>query len=47
MVEMELCNPMPFSTSFQKFQIGSFYNAKNIGTYEIESTIQLNHNHQL
>ena len=37
--EVEFCNPMPFSTSFQKFQIGSFYNAKNIGTYEIESTI--------
>jgi len=36
--DMEFCNPMPFSTSFQKFQIGSFYDTKNIGTYEIEST---------
>lgn len=36
--EMEFCNSMPFSTSFQKFQITSFYDAKNIGTYEIEST---------
>ena len=36
--ELELCNPMPFSTSFEKLQIGSFYNAKNIGTYEIMST---------
>ena len=29
--ELELCNPMPFSISFEKLQIGSFYNAKNIG----------------
>ena len=36
--ELELCNPMPFSISFEKLQIGSFYNAKNIGTYEIMST---------
>jgi len=36
--EMEFCNSMPFSTSFQKFQITSFYDIKNIGTYEIEST---------
>ena len=35
---IELCNPMPFSISFEKLQIGSFYNAKNIGTYEIMST---------
>ena len=35
---MELCNPMPFSINFDKLQIGSFYNAKNIGTYEIMST---------
>ena len=35
--EVEFCNPMPFSTNFQKFQITSFYDAKNIGTYEIES----------
>jgi len=36
--EMEFCNSMPFSTSFQKFQITSFYDTKNIGVYEIEST---------
>ena len=35
---IELCNPMPFSMSFEKLQIGSFYNTKNIGTYEIMST---------
>ena len=35
---IEFCNPIPFHTSFQKFQIISFYDAKNIGTYEIEST---------
>jgi hypothetical protein len=35
---MEFCNSMPFSTSFQKFQITSFYDTKNIGVYEIEST---------
>ena len=35
---MELCNPMPFSINFDKLQIGSFYNAKNIGTYEIMAT---------
>ena len=35
---IEFCNPMPFSTSFQKFQIMTFYDAKNIGTYEITST---------
>ena len=28
---IELCNPMPFSISFEELQIGSFYNAKNIG----------------
>ena len=37
--DIEFCNPMPFSTSFQKFQITSFYDVKNIGTYEIESTV--------
>jgi hypothetical protein len=35
---IEFCNPMPFSTSFQKFQIMTFYDAENIGTYEITST---------
>ena len=36
--EMEFCNSMPFSTSFEKFQIVTFYDAKNIGVYEIGST---------
>ena len=36
--DMEFCNPMPLPTSFQKFQIISFYDAKEIGTYQIEST---------
>ena len=36
--DIEFCNPMPFSTSFQKFQIMTFYDAENIGTYEITST---------
>ena len=36
--DMEFCNPIPFPTSFQKFQIVSFYDAKEIGTYQIEST---------
>ena len=35
---MEFCNPMPFPTSFEKFQITTFYDAKNIGMYEIIST---------
>jgi hypothetical protein len=36
--DMEFCNPIPFPTSFQKFQIISFYDANEIGTYQIEST---------
>ena len=36
--DLEFCNPMPVPTSFQKFQIEAFYDAKNIGTYEIIST---------
>jgi len=36
--DIQLCNPMPFSVSFDKFQIDSFYDTKNIGTYEITST---------
>ena len=35
---MEFCNTMPFPTSFEKFQITTFYDAKNIGMYEIIST---------
>ena len=36
--DIEFCNPIPFHTSFQKFQIISFYDANEIGTYQIEST---------
>ena len=36
--DIEFCNPMPFSTSFQKFEIGAFYDSKNMGIYEIIST---------
>ena len=35
---IEFCNPMPYPANFQKFQIGSFYDAKSIGTFEIDST---------
>lgn len=35
--DVEFCNTMPFPTSFQKFQIVTFYDAKNIGMYEITS----------
>ena len=35
---VEFCNPTAFSTTFDKFQITSFYDAKNIGDYEIETT---------
>ena len=39
--DVEFCNPMPFPTSFQKFQIISFYDVKNIGEFEINaSTIE-------
>jgi len=39
--DVEFCNPMPFSTNFQKFQITSFYDVKNIGVFEINaSTIE-------
>ena len=37
--DVEFCNTMPFPTSFEKFQITTFYDAKNIGMYEIEPTI--------
>ena len=36
--DIEFCNTMPFPTSFEKFQIVTFYDAKNIGMYEIMST---------
>ena len=36
---IEFCNPMIFPTSFEKFQIVTFYDAKNIGMYQIASTV--------
>ena len=37
--DIEFCNPIPFAITFQKFQIISFYDTKNIGTYQIDSAI--------
>ena len=33
--EMEFCNPMPFWTSFQKFQIATFYDEEHIGSFVV------------
>ena len=37
--DIKFCNPMIFPTSFEKFQIVTFYDTKNIGMYEITSTV--------
>ena len=37
--EIEFCNPMPFPTIFQEFKIISFYDAKNIGEFKINSSM--------
>ncbi len=34
--EMELCNTMPFWTSFQKFEIATFYQSKHLGSFIVE-----------
>jgi len=34
--EMEFCNTMPFWTSFQKFEIATFYQSGHLGSFEIE-----------
>jgi len=31
--EMELCNTMPFWTSFQKFEVATFYAGKHMGSF--------------
>lgn len=31
--EIEFCNAMPFWTSFQKFEIATFYNGKHLGSF--------------
>ncbi len=36
---IEFCNSMLFSTSFEKFQIATFYDVENIGMFEISSTL--------
>ncbi len=34
--EMELCNTMPFWTSFQKFEISTFYQSKHLGSFVVQ-----------
>jgi len=34
--EMEFCNTMPFWTSFQKFEIATFYQSGHLGSFVIE-----------
>ncbi|MCV0366290.1 MAG: thr operon leader peptide [Nitrosopumilus sp.] len=34
--EMEFCNTIPFWTNFQKFEIGAFYDSKNIGSFVVK-----------
>ena len=34
--EMEFCNIMPFWTSFQKFEISSFYQSKHLGSFVVK-----------
>ncbi len=34
--EMEFCNTMPFWTSFQKFEVGVFYNGNHLGSYTVK-----------
>ncbi len=34
--EMEFCNAMPFWTSFQKFEIASFYQSGQLGSFTVQ-----------
>jgi len=34
--EMEFCNTMPFWTSFQKFEIATFYQSKHLGSFVVQ-----------
>jgi len=34
--EMEFCNTMPFWTSFQKFEISTFYQSKHLGSFVVQ-----------
>jgi len=33
--DMEFCNVIPFWTSFQKFEVTTFYDSKNIGSFAV------------
>ena len=39
--EIEFCNAMPFWTSFQKLEIGTFYDGKHVGSFVV-SPLTLN-----
>lgn len=34
--EMEFCNAMPFWTSFQKFEVATFYDSQHLGSYVVQ-----------
>jgi len=34
--EMEFCNTMPFWTSFQKFEISTFYQSDHLGSFIVQ-----------
>ncbi len=34
--EMEFCNTIPFWTSFQKFEIATFYQSKHLGSFVVQ-----------
>jgi len=34
--EMEFCNTMPFWTSFQKFEIATFYQSEHLGSFVVQ-----------
>jgi len=34
--EMEFCNTMPFWTSFQKFEISTFYQSEHLGSFVVQ-----------
>lgn len=36
--DLEMCNPMPFWTSFKKFEVATFYDSKHMGSFSINST---------
>ncbi|AFS83205.1 hypothetical protein [Candidatus Nitrosopumilus sediminis] len=36
--EMEFCNTIPFWTSFQKFEVATFYDTKHLGSFVVNPT---------